>query len=413
MNGYGGSVLGSPTSQTDGTRESAAASSDQRLPLILMTVLKFMTNGLLRLPYPFIGDLARGLGTTNASIGTFLSVGELAGLAGSLAGPDLDKGRHRRWLSIGFGLCGFGGGVIAGMRSTVGLLIGFCLISIGVNLATMGGHSAIGAMTTFAKRGRAIGIFETSWAAALLVGGYVSGVLIDRYGWWVPFAVFSAGLFLTTPLLISRMDPLTREAAHESDATGGLNSQFNLLAVARVVSLSIVVTFAQVLMFSSMGPFMENRHGFDTKAIGALVVGLGAMELLGSGGTALFTDRLGKRRAILMGLIVMLSGVALMFVLGGNAKVAAVIAILVFFLGFEFAYVSLLAVVSEVGGPRRGAVVAFDHSVVTITRAAGAWIGPRFVGPNAERFRPVHVVIVVLVILASAVASTLQGCSRE
>jgi MFS transporter, DHA1 family, inner membrane transport protein len=377
--------------------------------LILMTVLKFMTNGLLRLPYPFIGDLARGLGTTNASIGTYLSVGELAGLAGSLAGPDLDKGRHRRWLSIGFGLCGFGGGVIAGLRSTVGLLIGFCLISIGVNLATMSGHSVIGAMTTFAKRGRAIGIFETSWAAALLLGGYVSGVLIDRYGWWVPFAVFSAGLIVTTPLLVTRMDAITKVGDHETDAVGGLNSQFNVIAVARVVALSIVITFAQVLMFSSMGPFMENRHGFDTKAIGALVVGLGGMELLGSGGTALFTDRLGKRRAVTLGLIVMLSGIIGMLLLGGAGDIAAVLAILVFFLGFEFAYVSLLAVVSEVGGPRRGAVVAFDHSVVTITRAAGAWIGPRFVGAAAERFRPVHVVIMVAILGCAAIATQLEG----
>ncbi len=368
-----------------------------------------MTNGLLRLPYPFIGDLARGLGTTNAAIGSYLSVGELAGLAGSLAGPDLDRGRHRRWLSIGFSLCGFGGGVIAGMRSTTGLLIGFCMISIGVNLATMGGHSAIGAMTTFAKRGRAIGIFETSWAMALLLGGYVSGVLIDRFAWWVPFAVFSAGLLLATPLLISRMHSVTTVADHESDAIGGLNSNFNLPAVAKVVLLSIVVTFAQVLLFSSMGPFMENRHGFDTKAIGVLVVGLGGMELLGSGGTAVFTDRLGKRRSVLLGLIVMFSGIVLMLTVGGANKLAAVIAILMFFLGFEFAYVSLLAVVSEVGGPRRGAVVAFDHSVVTITRAAGAWIGPRFVGANAERFRPVHLVVMVMIVGAAAIATQLQG----
>jgi MFS transporter, DHA1 family, inner membrane transport protein len=368
-----------------------------------------MTNGLLRLPYPFIGDLARGLGTTNAAIGSYLSVGELAGLAGSLAGPDLDKGRHRRWLSIGFGLCGFGGGVIAGLRSPVGLLIGFCLISIGVNLATMGGHSLIGAMTTFAKRGRSIGIFETSWAMALIIGGYVSGLLIDQFAWWVPFAVFGAALLLATPLLISRMHAITEVAEHEHLAVGGLNSVFNPFAVARVVAMSVIVTFAQVLMFSSMGTFMENRHGFDTKAIGVLVVGLGGMELLGSGGTALFTDRLGKRRAILMGLVVMLGGVALMLFVGGNAKAAAVIAILLFFLGFEFAYVSLLAVVSEVGGPRRGAVVAFDHAVVTITRAAGAWIGPRFVGPDAERFRPVHLSILVLVIGAGIVASSLEG----
>jgi predicted MFS family arabinose efflux permease len=159
-----------------------------------------------------------------------------------------------------------------------------------------------------------------------------------------------------------------------------------------------------VLLFSSMGPFLENRHGFSTTMIGAVAVGLGGMELLGSGGTAVLTDRLGKRRAILLGLSVMGTGAALLIGFGSAERVAAVIAILCFFLGFEFAYVSLLAVVSEVGGPKRGSVVAVDHAAVTVTRAAGAFIGPWAVGETAQRAQPLQIGVAVCIAVGIAIA---------
>jgi MFS transporter, DHA1 family, inner membrane transport protein len=381
----------------------------QRVPLLLITALKFATNGLLRLPYPFIGDLARGLNTTTASVGSFLSVGELSGLLGATAGRDMDRGRHRRWLMTGFGMCGVGGGIIAGLRSSAGLLIGFCLISIGVNLATTAGHSFIGSVTAFAKRARSIGIFETSWALSLLLGGYVAGRMIDAFGWWVPFAVFGAALLFATPVLWFKMSAITVNRFAESDALVGTgDGPFVFSVVARVVGLSMVVTFAQVLLFSSMGPFLENRHSFDTKGIGALIFGLGCLELVGSGATATLTDRFGKRNAILLGIVVMSVGVLILLLLGGTSRIAATVAILMFFLGFEFSYVSLLAVVSEVGGARRGAVLSFDHAAVTVTRAAGAFVGPRLVGVRAENFRLVHTAVIVLTVVCGLIVLSMH-----
>jgi MFS transporter, DHA1 family, inner membrane transport protein len=379
--------------------------SSQRVPLVFLTALKFATNGLLRLPYPFIGDLARGLHTTTASIGAILSAGELTGLVGSVVGHDLDRGRHRRWLTVGFAMCGVGGGVVAGLRSSIGLLIGFCLISIGVTLATTAGHSFIGSVTPFSRRGRSIGIFETSWALSLLLGGYVAGRLIDAYDWWVPFAVFGTALLIATPFLRYKMNALTVSKFTDDPGAVGV---FELWVVARVISLSIVVTFAQVLLFSTMGPFLEHRHGFDTKSIGLVVFGLGCLELVGSGATATLTDRLGKRNAVLGGLVVMASAAALLVLFGGASTVAAVMAILGFFLGFEFSYVSLLTVVSEVGGPRRGAVLSVDHAAVTATRAAGAFLGPWFVGKHAENFRSLYTMMLVGTSICLGIVLTLR-----
>ena len=93
-----------------------------------------------------------------------------------------------------------------------------------------------------------------------------------------------------------------------------------------------------------------------------LSVGIGLAELAASGATAALTDRWGKAVAVRRGSAVMSVGV--IAVIGEPAVTAlGVVALVVIFLGFEFAFVSMLSVVSEVGGDQRGAVLAVDHSL--------------------------------------------------
>ncbi len=165
----------------------------------------------------------------------------------------------------------------------------------------------------------------------------------------------------------------------------------------RALAVSIAITLGQVLTFATFGSFLKDHHGFSVGARGGIVAGIGAMELLGSGGTALMTDKLGKVNAILAGIMVMALGSVGLITVGKASSSAAVCAVLVFFLGFEFAYVSLLAVISEIGGERRGFVVAVDHAAVTVARAIGAAMGPLLVGASAQHFRSVQLLVLGLI----------------
>jgi MFS transporter, DHA1 family, inner membrane transport protein len=380
--------------------------ASQRVPLVLLTALKFLANALLRLPYPFIGDVGRGLGIENKDVGRLLSVGELGGLAGVVIGRQLDQGKHRRWLAIGYALAGLGGGIIAASRSSIGLMVGFACTGLGVNVLTNAGHAYLGSVVPFSRRARAIGLFETSWALALLIGGFVAGLLIDTFSWWVPFGVFGLVLLCLTPLVLRAMPSTTAAGVPEAVQRDGVQgTSMNVVLVCLIIGSSVVLTFGQVLLFASMGPFLENRHSFSTAAIGFVAVGLGAMELGGSGGTATLADRLGTSRAVLGGELLMVIGVGALVLFGLPSAAVAVVSIMLYFLGFEFAYVSLLAIISEVGGPRRGLVVALDHAAVTITRAAAALIGPWAVGETAQHFRPV--MVAVLLLAAASVALVL------
>ena len=381
------------------------------VPLVLLTALKFLSNLLLRLPYPFIEDIAKGINSSEKRVGSMLGIGELAGLSGSVIGRDLDRGRHRRWAMWGLWSCAAGGILIGLLKSGTGIVVGFCMISVGVTLVTTTVHTFIGDRTAFSERGRAIGIFELSWALALLIGGYVSGRLIERFSWSTPFLVTGIALAVSTPLLFRAMDARTVRLVDTVD-DGAAQVRFSWAMTILALGVSTTITFGQVLTFSTFGSFLKDQHGFSIGARGGIVAGIGAMELLGSGGTALFTDRVGKANAVLLGISVMAIGSVVFMTLGQGSRVAAVVAVLVFFLGFEFGYVSLLAIISEVGGERRGFVVAIDHAAVTVARAAGAALGPFLVGPSAEHFRPVQLLVLALIASTGGLVFRLRGRTR-
>jgi MFS transporter, DHA1 family, inner membrane transport protein len=384
-----------------------------RVPLAAMTIGKFLLNCALRLPYVFLPDLSRGLNLSTAETGRLLGLGELVGLSSGLIGRDLDHGRHRRWSIVGLTSAGVGCAVLAVFGVKWALLAGFIGIVFGVSVYTTAGHSFLGDQIPVERRGRAIGLFETSWAVALLLGAPICALLIRTFSWVTPFAVIGLLALGAVPILRVRMDAHTEMRNLEKVAhAAGEGGAISWLAVTSVVTCSLLLTFAAVVTFSSFSPWLEDRHGLRTGGLGAVAFGLGAMELFGSLGTAAFADRIGQRRSIAIGAVVTAMGSAVLITIGSTSKVAAIVGILILFGGYEFGYVSLISVLSEVGGRKRGTIVAANNSLVTVTRAIGAGAGPWLAGPNSVDFGRVQVIVIVLA-LSSAAAATLGGDRRR
>jgi predicted MFS family arabinose efflux permease len=380
-----------------------------RVPLVVLTLAKFVLNCSLRLPYPFLGDVSRGLGMSTVEAGRLLGFGELAGLSSGLIGRDVDRGNHRRWTLVGLASSGIGAMVLALFGAPWALVIGFAGISFGVSVFTTSGHGFLGDQVPVERRARAIGLYETSWAFALLIGAPICGLLIRRFSWVTPFAVVALATLAMIPVVRWKMDAKTlmRNVDHAADP-GGSNEPVRWIAVISAVSCSLFLTFAAVSTFSSFGPWLEDRHGLQTGGLGVIAVGIGIMELVGSVGTAAFADRIGQRRSVAIGAMVMALGAGLLIRQGADSKVFAFLGVLVLFGGFEFGYVSLLSVVSEVGGRRRGMVVGIDHSLVTITRAVGAGFGPWLARKGSTNFNSVQTMVIGLALL-SVVAVLVGG----
>ena len=385
--------------------ESVAVAGRPRVPLRVLTLVKFLLSAALRLPYLFLGTVSRNLGISVAEGGRLLGLGELAGISSLLIGPSLDKGRHRRWFLSGMTAGIVGCAVMAGVHSSLGLLIGFAAVCMGVSLCTTAGHSFLGAEVPYAQRGRAIGLFETSWAGALLVGAPVAAVAMRFIGWWSPWLIIGLLVSVTVPVAAARM-PGHGSASHDEAAS---DTTFVWRAVISTVAASNLLTVAAVVVFSTFGPWLEDVHGVRDFGLGAIAVGLGVTELIASGGSAGYADRIGKRRSVWLGALVMCGAALLLIGFGNTSLVVAIAGIVMLFGGFEFGFVSLLSVVSEVGGGRRATVVGVDHAIVPMMRAGGAALGTLLYSRSG--LRPVLAVSIICA-LSSIVAVQASGAER-
>ena len=376
-----------------------------RVPLGVLTLVKLLLGVALRLPYLFLGTVTRNLGISVADGGRILGVGELAGLASIGIGPSLDRGRHRRWLLTGMAIGILGCFGVAAVHTSAGLLVGFGAICMGMGLIATAGHSFLGTEVPYAQRSRAIGLFETSWAGALLLGAPVAAVVMRFVGWWSPWLLVGVMLAAVMPATAARMP------GHASSSTRAVASDtiFAWRAVISTVVGSNLMVVGAIVMFATFGPWLQDQHHVKDVGLGAVAVGLGFMELISTSGSAAVADRIGKRRAVLLGMLVMTVAAVLLLVVGNRSLIAAVVGIVGLFGGFEFAYVSLLAVTSEVGGARRATVVSVEHSLSTVMRAAGAAVGTWLYGRSG--LHPVLAVTIVCA-LGSAVVVLASGAER-
>ena len=361
-----------PTAAGESAGAPTAAASDV-LPrgLIPATVGKGVASAALRLPYTFIKPIAAGLGTSVGHLGAILGLGELLGLLTGTIGRSIDRGHQRRWMLIGLGLVSAGTGVIVAGRSVPTFGIGFGCVSLGIAWYTTAGHGWIATHVPYAGRGRAMGTYEMSWAVALLVGAPVLGVVLAATRWWVPFLVLAALAAATTivvasgvgPDLVDIVDPGTASIPH-------VPMRLDRRAVLTITA-SFFITFAAISVFAVYGAWLEDRFELSAATVGILSVAIGFAELTASAATVRFTDRWGKTTSVRRGAAVMAFGLGLVLAAPAIAPFG-VVALVAVFIGFEFGYVSLLNIVSEVGREQRGAVVALDHALTTASRAGAA-----------------------------------------
>jgi MFS transporter, DHA1 family, inner membrane transport protein len=336
--------------------------------VLVLTGAKTAANGALRWVYPFLPNIASGIGVPLGTMSTAAGIAELAGLSSAVAGPDLDRGRERRWLAGGMALVA-AGCAIAPLGGTVAVFaLGFALVTTGVAVFTTAGHTWIGLRVPFARRARSIGIYETSWAVGLLLAAPVCAALIAWVGWWAPFAALAL-VNAVVAVWVGRVTP--PDVLRPRSAHGRLVLPLHGWAVL-VTSWALAV--GSMVVFVSYGAWLQDAFGFPVGLVGVVSVLAALLELGASILTASRSDRWGKHRAVQLGVLVMVVGVVALPA-SGSAAYVGVPAFMLFLGGFEFAFVSNLALVTEAAVETRGAAVGLDHALGTVARAVGVATG--------------------------------------
>ena len=216
---------------------------------------------------------------------------------------------------------------------------------------------------------------EFSWSLAFILGIPLMGFLIASKGWMAPFplmtllgAVIFAVLFLMLPkegkpAIVNRQRDNFRIILTSAPALAGLSLGLCACAANEVVNLIF-------------GVWLEQSFGLQIAALGAASAVIGLSELGGEGLVAAFVDRIGKPRAVALGLEVN-SLAALILPILGQTTAGALIGLFFFYISFEFTLVSSIPLMTELVPSARATLMAFNVAALSLGRALGDMLGPQ------------------------------------
>lgn len=351
---------------------------DKQLAIIFLS--RTALNTAHRIIYPFLPSLARGLGISFAAASQLVTLRVMANMTAPLLGPLSDRYGRRRFMEIALVIFIVASALLAGVGTLGAAALAFIGYGVAKAMFDPAVHAYVGDMVPYAERGRAIGIVEFSWAGAWLLGVPASGILIERFGWQAPW-----GALIVLGVLGAWLVHLGLPAAHVDEANNSryqsdhavadlLHTWRSLIRRRNVVILLLVgslLTFSIEVPFIVYGAWLEDTFGLQLSTLGLASAVVGIAEAVAEFGTAVITDRLGKERSVLAGMLGLAGSLVLLPWLPGYGLAAALGGVVLMMLTFEFGLVSLLSLATEVAPDARAALLSFVVTAFSLGRLIG------------------------------------------
>jgi predicted MFS family arabinose efflux permease len=345
-----------------------------RFQLLIFIVLRTILNTMHRMVYPFLSVFARGLGVSIDTLAFVITLRAVVGMFAPVLGSISDPRGRRFGMLLGVFL------FVAGM-SLVALAPSFLTFSIALLLAILSKslfdptmQAYLGDRIPYERRGTALAVTEGAWSLAFVVGVPLMGLLIARFGWYAPFPLL-AGLGLVMFLVIWRMVPHGDSASQMPGGTSMKNVRAVLTNLPALVGISIAMwaTAGNELVNLVFGVWLEDSFGLQIAALAGASAVIGVSELSGEGLVALTTDRLGKPRALTLGLIGNILAALLLPVIG-RTEVGALVGLFLFYITYEYVLVSHIPLMTEVMPNARATLLSFNVMGHSLGRVIGALV---------------------------------------
>jgi predicted MFS family arabinose efflux permease len=371
--------------------------------LAALVASRFVLNAIFRVAYPLIPFVAARYTVPEAAATWIVTVQVLFGLMSPVAGWLGDRIGYRRTMLLG--LCGslIGTVLVALAPNFVLLVVAFGVCGLGAAIYLPGMQAYVSALTHYGERGRAIGLVELSWSLAGIAAVPLLAWLVDvQNSTTIAFAALAVCVAGVTAITLTLPAEVVQVGSGNDD-----RPSLRTIMTPSVLGLLVFVALAlggNELLFIVQPTWATERFGASLSALGTAAFVFGFGEFGGALGSAVLTDRLGKRRAALWGFGVTAIVFLLLPLLSVN-WISYLLCYLLFGLCVEFAIVATLTLASTVSVVGRGTIMALTVTVMQLGRAVASQIGvPLFqagsVGVNA-------IVAAVLVALGVLIASRL------
>ena len=319
--------------------------------LVPLTFARVTGNACYRYTYPFVALIASGLDVSLGRMGVALAFAELAGLLSPLTGRLADHLGQRQAMAGGLASVALGASLAASAQHVVWLALALVVLSQSKVLFDLGLTTWIAEQVPYERRGRIVGLTETSWAGGLLIGVSTMGLITAATNWRVGYLTGAAAALVMAAVVYRRVTPLpARHERPERAATGRIPRW----GIAAVLSVTCLMGASQAL-FVTFGSWLEDTFGLGAVGLAAITVALGLGELFASLTSARNTDHWGKELSTAGGAALMVP-TGLVLAVWHDQMAVGIVLLVIAILGFEFAIVSSLAIGSRLvpGSPARG-----------------------------------------------------------
>jgi predicted MFS family arabinose efflux permease len=346
-----------------------------RIQIIALTLVRTVLNTIQRMVYPFLPVLGRGLGVDLQTLSLAITARSAVGIFGPFLASIADsRGRKAGML---FGLVLFTGGLALVVIWPV-----FPVFLSSVTLAAMGKYAFdpsmqayLGDRVPYSRRGLAVALTELSWSLSFIIGVPLVGYLIRIGDWMAPFPLFVfLGLLSGLGLIwLLPADPMVSK--DRPSLLRNLRTVISDPPAMAALLLCLLISMANEVVNLVFGVWMEDAFGLQIAALGAASAVIGLSELGGESFAGGLSDRLGKERAVGLGLVLnSLSALALPAL--GQSIPGALAGLFLFYLTFEFTLVSLIPMMTEILPAARATLMAANVAFFSAGRALGALLAP-------------------------------------
>jgi predicted MFS family arabinose efflux permease len=357
----------------------ASSLAPLRVRLLVFTITRIILNTGFRFVYPFIHTFARALGVEVEAIALAVTARYTLGLAGPVLGNLGDSIGRKHAMLLGLLLFTGGFSLVIFLPTYPSLFLALLLSAAGKIIFDPAMQAYLGDQVAYDRRSTAIAVTEIGWSGASLLGLPIAGWLIARQGWIAPFPTLVLMMLLCV-FILWRVLP-DEPASQRSRITirKALTSILRHPSALAALVVTLLTSTGNEAVNIVYGLWLEGSFGLQVVALGAASSVIGLAELSGEGLVATITDRIGKRRAVKIGLLVA-AGACLALPFLGRTLLGALVGLFLFYLSFEFSFVSLIPLVTELVPTARATLMAGNLAAAAAGRALGALAGPLLYG---------------------------------
>lgn len=343
-----------------------------RFQLLVSMLLRLILNTMHRMVYPFLNVFARSLGVDYVDLSRVVTARSFVGMFAPLFGAVADQRGRRFGMLAGITLFTAGMGLVAFHPTFLTFSLALLLAILGKYLFDPSMQAYFGDRVPYEKRGTALAVTEGAWSLAFIAGVPLVGYLISAYGWNAPFPLLAGlgvGMFAIVWWMIPRSDPHPSQPAATSREK--IRAVLTSLPALAGISIGLWASAANELVNLIFGVWLEDSFGLQIAALAGASAVIGFSELGGESLVALTTDRLGKPRALVFGLIGnILAALLLPFI--GRTQIGALVGLFLFYITFEYVLVSQIPLMTEVMPEARATLMSFNVTGQSLGRTIGA-----------------------------------------